>query len=68
MEIFANRLFELRKEKGISQAQLAKMIGSSLSIVCYWETNKSEPTAPYLSKIADVFDVSVDYLLGRKEY
>lgn len=68
MDIFAKRLVELRKEKGISQAQLAKIIGSSLSIVCYWETNKSEPTAPYLVKLADCFDVSVDYLLGRKEF
>lgn len=68
MEVFAKRLIELRKEKGISQAQLAKEIGSSLSIVCYWETNRSEPTAPFLVRLAEYFQVSVDYLLGRKEY
>ena len=68
MEVFAKRLVKLRKEKGISQAQLARTIGSSLSIVCYWETNKSEPTAPNLVKLAEYFDVSVDYLLGRKEF
>ncbi len=68
MEMFAKRLTELRTEKKISQAQLAKMIGSSCSVVCYWETNRSEPTAPYLVKLADVFGVTVDYLLGRAEY
>ena len=68
MEIFATRLTDLRNEKHLSQAQLAKMIGSSCSIVCYWETNRSEPTAPYLVKLADIFDVSIDYLLGRKEF
>lgn len=68
MKIFAERLLELRKEKGISQAALAKHLQVSYSVVCYWETNRSEPTAPNLVKIADFFDVSVDYLLGRKEY
>ena len=67
MEIFAKRLTELRTEKGLSQAQLANLIGSSSSIVCYWETNRSEPTAPYLVKLAQFFDVSVDYLLGMAE-
>ena len=68
MEIFAERLLELRKEKGISQAMLAKYLQVSYAVICYWETNRSEPTAPNLVKIADYFDVSVDYLLGRNEY
>ena len=65
MKCFANRLLELRKEKNISQAKLAKDINVSLSVVCYWETDRSEPTAPNLVKLADYFEVSVDYLLGR---
>lgn len=68
MKIFAERLIEQRKEKGLSQASLAKQIGVSFAIVCYWETDKSEPTAPNLVKLADFFNVSVDYLLGRTEY
>ncbi len=68
MDIFAERLLELRKEKGISQAALAKHLQVSYAVICYWETNRSEPTAPNLVKIADYFDVSIDYLLGRKEY
>ena len=68
MKIFAERLLELRKEKGIGQATLAKHLQVSYSVVCYWETDRSEPTAPNLVKIADYFDVSVDYLLGRIDY
>jgi len=68
MEIFAERLLELRKEKGISQATLAKELQVSYSVVCYWETNRSEPTAPNLVKIAHFFGVSADYLLGLTDY
>ena len=68
MKIFAERLLELRKEKGISQATLAKHLEVSYAVVCYWETDRSEPTAPNLVKIADYFETSVDYLLGRKDY
>ena len=68
MKIFGERLLELRKEKGDSQAKLAKDLGVSYSVVCYWETNRSEPTAPNLVKIADYFGVSVDFLLGRVDY
>ncbi len=68
MKVFAERLLELRKEKGISQAALAKELQVSFAVVCYWETDRSEPTAPNLVKIAEFFNVSTDYLLGRKEY
>ena len=68
MKIFAERLLELRREKGISQATLAKSVEVSYAVVCYWETNRSEPTAPNLVKLADFFDVSIDYLLGRSDF
>ena len=68
MKIFGERLLELRKEKGVSQAALAKALGVSFAVVCYWETDRSEPTAPNLVKIADYFDVTTDYLLGRTDF
>ena len=68
MKVFGERLLELRKEKGISQAMLAKDLSVSYSVVCYWETDRSEPTAPNLIKLADYFGVSVDFLLGRTDY
>ena len=68
MKIFAERLLELRKEKGISQATLAKNLQVSFAVICYWETDRSEPTALNLVKLADYFGVTVDYLLGRVDY
>ena len=68
MRIFAERLLELCKEKGVNQATFAKALGVSFSVVCYWDTDRSEPTAPNLVKIADLFGVSVDYLLGRSDF
>ncbi len=65
MKIFAERLKELRLEKNISQGKLAMLLEVSPAVVCYWETDRSEPTAPNLVKISDFFDVSFDYLLGR---
>ena len=67
MKAFAERLLELRSERGISQAKLAKELGVSFSVVCYWETDRSEPTAVNIVKVADYFNVSADYLLGRTE-
>lgn len=64
MKIFAERLIQLRKERGLSQATVAKDLGVSLGIICYWETNKSDPTASNIAKLARYFNVSSDYLLG----
>ena len=67
MKIFSERLYKLRKERGLSQSTVAKAIGVSLGIVCYWETNKSEPTASNIVKLARYFSVSADYLLGLSD-
>ncbi|MGN0823005.1 MAG: helix-turn-helix domain-containing protein [Candidatus Gallimonas sp.] len=64
MKILSERLIELRKERGLSQATVAKDLGVSLGIVCYWEKNKSDPTASNVAKIARYYNVSSDYLLG----
>ena len=58
---------ELRAEKGLSQAELAKKINVSQKAIDYWERGVNEPKASYIVALADFFDVSADYLLGRKE-
>ena len=59
------RLKELRIAKGMTQNELAKVIGySSLSYARY-EKGEREPDISTLCKLADYFNVSVDYLLGR---
>ncbi|HDK7179181.1 TPA: transcriptional regulator [Clostridium botulinum] len=57
----------LRKEKGITQEELAKHIGVSTSMVGMYETNARKPSYEVLSKIAKYFRVSTDYLLGETD-
>ena len=63
-----NKLSELRTEKKISQRQLAKEIGTSQANLSRWEKGIVEPSITECWKIADFFDISLDYLCGRKEY
>jgi len=65
MEKFIERLKELRIEKGISQAQLAKDTGLSQSAIAYWETGQRIPNAQAVIILAKYFNVSTDYLLGE---
>ena len=63
-----NKISELRKEKGLSQRQLAKEIDTSQANLSRWEQGLNEPSVIECWKIADYFDVSLDFLCGRKEY
>ena len=60
-------LRKLRNEKGISQQQLADVILVSQQSVNKYENHDVEPDIHILIKIADYFDVSLDYLVGRTE-
>lgn len=62
--MFAKRLKELRAEKEISQADLAKIINSSNSKVSMWEVGKRDPNSEDLITLSKYFNVSIDYLLG----
>lgn len=59
-----NRIKQLRKEKGLSQAQLAKEVGISNQIISFYENNKREPKIETWQALANFFDVSVPYLQG----
>ena len=61
------RLQELRIKNNISQEKLAKHLGLVRSSICQYEKGKRIPDYQILSKIADYFNVTVDYLLGRDE-
>lgn len=56
---------ELRKQRGITQRDLAQYLGVSVSTFSGWETGVYEPDHAHLCKIADYFGVTVDELLGR---
>lgn len=62
-----NRIKELRKSKGYTQSKLANLLNVTQANLSGWETEKWEPDSNALSKLADIFGVSVDYLLGRDE-
>lgn len=60
-------LKELRNKKGMTQADLSALLSVSPSTVGMWEQGRREPDYEYLTRIADIFEVSADYLLGRSE-
>jgi transcriptional regulator with XRE-family HTH domain len=62
-----NRIKELRTEKGITQADLAKILKISDRAVGYYENGAREPDYSTLLKISEYFDVSIDYLLGASD-
>lgn len=62
--MIGERLQELRKDKGVSQAELAALLGVSHYTVSSYECNRSDPDDKIKIKIAEYFDISVDYLLG----
>lgn len=57
------KIKDLANEKGVSLSELERSIGISNGSISKWE--KSSPKADTLQKVADYFNVSVDYLLGR---
>lgn len=61
------RLKDLRNEKNVTQADVARGTGLSSGCIGMLETNRREPTGNTLAILADYFGCSVDYLLGRED-
>ncbi len=66
-EILAQRLKACRKEKGMTQGQVAIYCDITEKAYQNYELMTREPKLEILVRIAELFDVSVDYLVGRKE-
>lgn len=64
---FAEKIRVLRREMDMTQWQLADALETTQRRVSYWEAGSTEPDLTTLWKIADFFDVSIDFLLGRKD-
>lgn len=60
------KLFELRKEKELSQREIAKIFNVSQSTYNNWENGNTQPSIEQLIALADYFGVSIDYLVGRE--
>lgn len=68
MIVFATRLKKLRAKHGVTQDMLAKEIGSENTVISRYENNIINPGIDVLCAIADYFDVTTDYLLGRSQF
>jgi len=60
---FGNRLYELRKRAGLSQAELGKLLHITNKAVSKWENGNAKPTLDMVRQLADVLNVSVNELL-----
>ena len=58
------KIKELRLEKDLSQAQLAKLIGVSQKAVDYWERSVNEPKVSYIISLVKIFEISYDELFS----
>ena len=68
MITFKERLKELRIEKGVTQQELGKILNATKMAVSHWESGHSEPSISQLIILSSFFDVSIDFLCGKKEY
>ena len=67
MSVFSTRLRELRTAKKVTQKHVAESIGLSLRGYLHYERDEKEPTLGNINKLADFFEISTDYLLGRSD-
>ncbi len=68
LQVIGKRMRELRTDRGLSQAELGKKLSVSQDTVSLWEKSKSVPPADIIILLAQIFDVSCDYLLGVSDY
>lgn len=61
-----NRIRQLRKKEGLTLQQVADAFGVGNNTLSRYETGEREPSMQFLIKLADFFDVTVDYLIGRE--
>lgn len=64
---FSERLKKLRKDTGLTQVDVAEKLGISQPAYASWERGVKKPTQENLVKIAQIFNVSIDYLVGNSE-
>ena len=67
MSKFAERLRSLRTERDVTQKDLGELLGVKNFSIYTYEKGRSEPNIDGLISLADFFDVSIDYLVGRTD-
>ena len=62
-----DRIKQLRKQKGLTQKKMAEAVGVGESTVAMWESGKRTPSFKLLNDLSDLFDKSIDYILGTSD-
>lgn len=65
MILIGDKLRQLRQENGLRQEQVARLVGADRSSISAWETDSRQPSYQSLVRLAEVYNVSTDFLLGR---
>ncbi len=65
---FPEILKELREKNAMTQEQLGKQLNMSKNVISHYENGVNSPNIDTLKNIADIFDVSIDYLVGRTAF
>ncbi len=65
---FSKRIYETRKDLGLTQQELSDKLGINQSAIAKWEAGELEPSLSMLLKISEICNVSIDYLLGAVDY
>ena len=60
------KLKEIREENGYTQQKIADLLNRKKATICDWEKQRCEPSIDDLNKLANLFNCSIDYLLGRE--
>lgn len=64
---YSRRIKELRLEKGMTQKELASLLNLTANSICEWEKGRSSPNIELLIKLSEIFEVSIDYILGLED-
>lgn len=67
MDTFGKRMAALRKERKMTQDELAKLLSTSISVIGRYERNEVKPTIEIATQLAEALEVSLDYLVGSTD-
>ena len=67
-KIISKKLKELRKEKDVTQREVAKAVNVAQNTIAGYETGAKEPSLTVLVALADYYEVTTDYILGRTDF
>lgn len=64
--MYGHRIAEMREKKGWTQEELSAAIGISRASLSHYEKDRRKPNLETLTRLADIFHVSIDYIIGRR--